>query len=81
MSRTVDNLVETGLAIRELDTGNRRYVSIRLTESGMGVFRNIEERMESYYKKVLGSIPRGKRNQVLESLELLIDAIKNNRCC
>ena len=81
MSRTVNNLVEADLAVRELDAENRRYVIIQLTENGRSVFRNIEESMESYYKSIFGSIPEDKRSQVLESLQLLTDAVKNNKCC
>ncbi len=81
MSRTIDNLVELGLAVRDLDAKNRRYVVIQLTEDGMNVFRNIEASMESYYRSILQAIPEDKRDQVLESLKLLADAVKNNKCC
>jgi len=81
MSRTVNNLVETDLAVRDLDTENRRYVIIQLTKKGRIVFQNIEQSMESYYKSIFGSIPEEKRDQVLESLQLLTLAVKNNKCC
>lgn len=81
MSRTVNNLVEANLAVRDLDTENRRYVIIQLTENGRTVFQNIEQSMESYYKSIFFSIPEDKRNQVLESLQLLTDAVRNNKCC
>ena len=81
MSRTVNNLVEADLAVRELDAENRRYVIIQLTENGKGVFQNIEQSMESYYENIFGSIQEDKRSQVLESLQLLTDAVRNNRCC
>ncbi|WP_312370166.1 MarR family winged helix-turn-helix transcriptional regulator [Lachnoclostridium sp.] len=81
MSRTVNNLVELGLAIRELDTENRRFVIIQLTEDGKNVFNSIEKSMETYYKDIFCSIPEDKRGQVLESLALLTDAAKNNKCC
>lgn len=81
MSRTVNNLVESDFAIRESDTENRRFVIIQLTENGKSVFQNIEESMENYYKDIFGSIPEDKRSQVLESLQLLADAVKLNKCC
>lgn len=81
MSRTVNNLVEADLAVREFDSENRRYINIQLTESGKRVFRSIEENMDNYYKSILASIPVDKRNQVLESLKLLTDAIRKNKCC
>lgn len=81
MSRTINNLVEADLARRDLDAENRRYVIIQLTERGKEVFRNIEESMDSYYKSIFGSIPEEKHGQVLESLQLLAEAVRNNKCC
>lgn len=81
MSRTINNLVEAELVIRDLNPENRRYVTIQLTESGMEAFKNIEETMKQYYKSIFSSIPENKRSQVLESLQLLTNAVKNNKCC
>lgn len=81
MSRTINNLVEAGLAVRELDAEDRRYVTIQLTDSGQKVFQSTEESMGQYYKGIFGSIPEEKRSQVLESLQLLTDAVKDNKCC
>lgn len=81
MSRTINNLVESELAIREIHPEDRRYVTIELTEKGKEVFENIEGSMELYYKNILNSIPENKREQVIESLKLLTDAIKQNKCC
>jgi len=75
MSRTVNNLVNNGLAKRDIDTQDRRYVTISLTESGIKVFCNIEANMTQYYKKVYDSIPENKRNQILDSLEILLKSL------
>ena len=80
MSRTINNLVEAGFVIRDLDAENRRYVVIQLTDGGNRVFENIEESMGQYYKSIFSSIPENKRGQVLESLQLLTDAAKENKC-
>ncbi len=81
MSRTINNLVEGDLVIREIHTEDRRYITIGLTEKGKEVFKSIEGSMELYYKSILNSIPEDRRKQVLESLELLADAVKQNKCC
>lgn len=81
MSRTINNLVESDLVLRDLDTENRRYVIIQLTENGRNVFMNIEESMNGYYKSIFNSIPENKRNQVMESLQLLTNAVESNKCC
>lgn len=81
MSRTVNNLVTSELAIRELDNEDRRYVKIKLTEKGYKSYIRIEEAMTQYYKSVLESITEDKRTQVMESLQLLLEALKKNKCC
>lgn len=81
MSRTLNNLVEADLAVREIHPEDRRYVTIELTEKGKEVFNSIEGSMELYYRDILNSIPMNKREQVIESLELLADAVKQNKCC
>jgi DNA-binding MarR family transcriptional regulator len=80
MSRTINNLVEEGLIVRELHPEDRRYIIIKLTEEGINVFNNIEEGMDQYYKSVFTSIPECSREQVLDSLKLLIEAVNQNKC-
>ena len=81
MSRTINNLVESGLAARDLDNGDRRYVVIQLTEDGQRFFENTETSMERYYQTILSRIPEDKRDQVMESLSLLTAAIGHDTCC
>ena len=78
MSRTVNNLVNKGLSERELDPNDRRYVTIKLTESGIKAFNEIEDDMNRYYENVFGKIPSEKREQVLESMDILLKAITDN---
>lgn len=81
MSRTVNNIVNQGLAEREIPLEDRRYIKIKLTDEGYRVYKNIEGSMEIYYRNILDSIPENKKEQVFESLQLLIEATKNNKCC
>ena len=80
-SRTVDSLVNRGFVERLTDTGNRRYVKIKLTKEGQDAFGKINAIFDSYLQGVFEAIPENKRAQVAESLEILIDAIKNRPCC
>lgn len=80
MSRTINNLVEADLIQREIHPEDRRYITIKLTNEGEKVYKTIEESMEKYYKDIFKSIPEEKREQVLESLKLLTDAVKENKC-
>lgn len=77
MSRTVNNLVNNNLAKREIDEKDRRYVTISLTESGKSVFEETENTMNEFFKTIYDSITEDKREQVLESLQILIQAINN----
>ncbi|MGE5604568.1 MAG: MarR family winged helix-turn-helix transcriptional regulator [Bacteroidota bacterium] len=81
MSRTINNLVNEGLVIRDLDSEDRRYVKIELTANGKKIYQGIEDRMNSLFNKVYGAIPEEKRDQVTESLQLLINAFIDNECC
>jgi DNA-binding MarR family transcriptional regulator len=75
MSRTVNNLVTNELAKRDIDAQDRRYVTIALTDSGQQLFEKIEEAMNLYFKSIFEKIPEDKREQVLESMQILIEAI------
>lgn len=79
MSRTINNLVEAGLVKRDIDAENRRYITIQLTDQGTEVFVSIENSMYRYYSDIFKSIPEDKRNQVLDSLEVLVNSIKENK--
>lgn len=81
MSRTVNNLVNADLAKRDIDPSDRRYITISLTEKGTELFEHIEERMNLYFTKVYDKLPEDKRDQVLESLQILLLAIGEKECC
>ena len=81
MSRTINNLVEEDLVIRETHLEDRRYITIELTDKGKEVYKTIEKSMELYYQSIFKSIPEDKREQILESLKLLTEAVKQNKCC
>ncbi|MCD2347980.1 MarR family winged helix-turn-helix transcriptional regulator [Clostridium guangxiense] len=81
MSRTINKLVDDDLVVREAHPEDRRYIVIKLTDKGIKVFKTIEENMNNYYKKIFVSIPQDKREQVLDSLKILIDVIHGNKCC
>jgi DNA-binding MarR family transcriptional regulator len=81
MSRSINNLVERGLVQRDVDPADRRYVKIKLTTNGSEFYKSMEEQMNLYYERVFESIPAQKRNQVIESLGLFLNALKENKCC
>jgi DNA-binding MarR family transcriptional regulator len=80
MSRSINSLVEQELVTREPDPKNRRYLSIGLTAKGKGPFSEIESGMEQYYQDVYNALPEDKREQVMESLEILVRSLPEH-CC
>lgn len=81
VSRSVDNLVGLGLVARETDPADRRYVALALSDNGVKVFADLEKRMETYFADIVDLLPAEKREQVLDGLALLAEAIKSPDCC
>jgi len=81
VSRTVEQLVNNNLMVREPDRNDRRYVTLQLTSKGGELFRDIEKRMEVYFTEILAFIPEEKHEQVIESLQIFSEALHNKRCC
>jgi len=75
ISRTVNHLVNAEMVNREVDPVNRRFITISLTKDGQQIYNGIEACMNLYYKKVLQNIAEEKQTEVLESIQILIDAI------
>ncbi|MDR2183354.1 MAG: MarR family transcriptional regulator [Clostridiales bacterium] len=74
ISRTVNHLVNAGVASRETDPANRRYVIISLTGDGRRMFDGIEAGMSLYYGQILRKIPIEKQEKVLSGIQILLDA-------
>lgn len=81
MSRTVNNLVSSELAKRDIDPLDRRYVTISLTDKGDKLYKKIEKDMDEYFKEIYEEIPENKKQQVIESMGILLEAINNTECC
>jgi DNA-binding MarR family transcriptional regulator len=82
LSRQVQNLVESDYVNRIPDPKDRRYVLLSLTEKGERQYKEISQQMEQYVQSIMKFIPIEKREQVLESLDLLSNAIsQSDNCC
>jgi DNA-binding MarR family transcriptional regulator len=80
VSRVVEQLVKSKLLFRQAHPEDRRYVTLELTVQGKELFESTEERMKGYYDGVLEYLPADKHQQVIESLELLAQAV-HGKCC
>jgi len=81
MSRTISNLAAQDLCERAVDPGDRRYVAIRLTAAGNEIYHKIKGDMDAYFDRIYSAIPTDKRSQIVESAEILLEAIERSGCC
>ena len=81
LSRHIQGLVERNLVSRIQSPTDRRYVTITLTPEGEQYEDEIAKQMNIYIQEILSNVPEGKRGQVLESIDLILGAMKNSSCC
>ena len=87
LSRTVEALVRGGLAVREQDAEDRRYVRIKLTKAGELKVAFIDALCGQYYTELFKRIPENKHAALLESVDILGTALRDLRksgdaaCC
>ena len=70
ISRTVEELVKKGLVKRNPSKEDRRYVVLNLTKKGSEKYQKIENDMNRKFAEILDRIPKDKRDQVIDSLQL-----------
>ena len=84
MTRLVDGLVKRGWVDRVRDEDDRRRVRVTLSKDGATEAERLSELTEEIVNAILSGIPKGKRKQVIESLQLLrnaVDAARDGGCC
>jgi DNA-binding MarR family transcriptional regulator len=77
LSRTVDSLVRAGLVSREVDANNRRRQIVSLTEAGRDRAADIHRLCDSYYARILDSLPAGSRKPLAEGIAALAAALRD----
>jgi len=75
ISRTVDRLVKMGLLIRTENPADRRYNILSTTRKGGDLCKTIHADADKYFGQVLENIPRGKRNSVIDSFQLIVKSL------
>jgi len=84
LSRTIDSMVKSGLLERKANLEDRRYLNITLTTKGKKTYNDINHVFDRFYSDLFAGIPPQKHRQVIESINLLADAINNintEECC
>jgi DNA-binding MarR family transcriptional regulator len=81
MSRHIQSLIKQGYVISTQSKEDKRYIALSLTEAGKGTAEEICKLMVCYISDLFQHIPETKRDQVLESIELLLTAIRKSPMC
>jgi len=76
VSRTVETLVSHGLVDRISDTGDRRYVVLKLTDEGVTTVAVVHGISDENVRKIFSHIPKGRRTEVAECFGLLVAAVR-----
>ena len=85
LSRSVEALVQKGLAVREADSADRRAVVIALSPEGKSFSEKLNCSCDEYYAHLLDQITEQNRSVFVESIEQIVAAMKktdeNGKCC
>jgi DNA-binding MarR family transcriptional regulator len=73
-SRAVDQLVDGGLVAKATGDGDRRTISLSLTQAGRAEHLRIETLLNDQVARVIGRVPRSQRPNVTRALAVLHDA-------
>jgi DNA-binding MarR family transcriptional regulator len=79
LSRTVESLVQDGLAERTPSTADRRATVIRLNEKGRAARKRINSTWNRICQDMFQSIPREKHDQLIESVSIIAGLLTG--CC
>lgn len=76
VSRMVDKLVKHGWIVRERSTEDGRVWLLSLTEAGENTAVNLTKARQDKFSQVLANIPKEEQKNVLQSLEILVQAMR-----
>ncbi|MCA9630814.1 MAG: MarR family transcriptional regulator [Myxococcales bacterium] len=75
VSVVVSKLATRGLVARTPDPGDKRRVTLRLTATGKRAVARAKDLPQVRMAEGLAQLPLGKRRQIAQSLELLVEAV------
>ena len=75
LSRTIDGLVNTGLAARAAHPTDRRFNLLSLTAKGQDVADQINHSNDDFYRRVFENIESECHDEVIDNFEKLVRAM------
>jgi DNA-binding MarR family transcriptional regulator len=84
-TRLVNPLIQKKLLKRDKAQHDSRAVTLFLTEEGRIIHQKVSLCLAGFFQKISNNIPEKKREAILESINIFINAIKNSAtgysCC
>ncbi|MGV8058192.1 MAG: MarR family winged helix-turn-helix transcriptional regulator [Smithellaceae bacterium] len=84
-TRLVNPLIQKGLLKRDKALHDSRAATLFLTEDGKKIHQNVSLCLAGFFQKITKNIPKEKKDDVLESIRIFINAIKDSAagysCC
>jgi len=77
-TRLVNPLINKGFLRRNKADHDSRAVKLTLTEEGIEMHKKVYLCLMDFYQKVTNNIPEKKKTEVLECVNIFINAIKNS---
>ena len=74
LSRTVDGMVKPGFLTRDIDSRDRRYMVVKLTEKGKKLYNQINSACNEFYQQVFEHISVDRHDAVIENIGVFADA-------
>ena len=83
LTRNLVRLEERGLVRRGADSRDARAANVRLTPRGRRAAARVEQQEAQFAEEILRRLPAARRAEVLESLRLLLGAVREatQSCC
>lgn len=79
VSRLVGVLSRRGWIERDRNPADRRIIEIQLTDTGKQAATTLSSARQLKFDQVLSSIPENRRDDVIDALNVLVEAIRENQ--
>ena len=79
VSRLVSSLDRRGWIERDRNPTDRRIVEIQLTDAGKQTAAILSAARQTKFDKVLSAIPKDRQDDVLDALNILVEAIRESQ--
>ncbi len=76
-TRLVNPLISKGLLKREKSNLDSRAFVLTLTEDGRNIQQKVQLCLDDFFHKVASNLPVDKRDNILQAVQIFINAIKN----